>query len=115
MITTDELPQLQSDIGNFITEQPPQAEERSRIPDDLLGLANSPIPIRLAVLPNGGDSGGHSPPLRLGEGPQRAQKGPRPSRAQSSRHQPAQAHAGGTRCSSLPRRVKVAGESCADD
>lgn len=103
MIAADQLSQLQSNIGNLVAEQPPQTEERRRIPDDLFSLADGPVPIGLAILSYSSNSSGCSPPLGLGDDPEGPQEGSCPPRANSSRHQPAQAHAGGTRCSSLPQ------------
>uniref|UniRef100_A0A8W7P3L5 Uncharacterized protein n=1 Tax=Anopheles coluzzii TaxID=1518534 RepID=A0A8W7P3L5_ANOCL len=45
MIAADQLPQMQRHVRDLVAQQPPEAEERGRIADDLLRLADGPIPV----------------------------------------------------------------------
>lgn len=50
MIRPDQLPQMQSDIGDFVAQQPPQTQKRRRIAHDPLCFAHGPIPVRFLLL-----------------------------------------------------------------
>lgn len=49
MVGSDELPEVQGDVGDLVAEQPAQIEEGRGIADDLLGLVHGAHPVGLLV------------------------------------------------------------------
>lgn len=66
MIGTDQLSQVQRYVGDLVTEQPSETEERRWITDDFLGFGHGAVPVGLllvAVTVHGGGRRGVRPPV----------------------------------------------------